>query len=59
MNKLLVDKENNIEIKDNAVELDIQVTDLTLNIKGKVLIQEISKKDNEELNLTINIEPNS
>jgi len=59
MNKLLIDKENNIEIKDNAVELDIKVKDLTLNIKGNVLIQEICKKDNEELNLTINIEPKS
>lgn len=59
MNKILVDKENNIEIKDNAVELNIQVPELTINVKGKVLIQEISKKDNENLNLTINIEPNS
>ncbi len=59
MNKLLIDKENNIEIKDNAIELDIQVKDLTLNIKGNVLINEICKKDNEELNLTINIEPKS
>ena len=59
MNKLLVDKENNIEIKDNVVELDIQVKELTLNIKGNVLIQEICKKDNEELKLTINIEPKS
>ena len=59
MNKLLIDKENNIEIKDNAVELDIQVKELTLNIKGNVLINEICKKDNEELNLTINIEPKS
>lgn len=59
MNKILIDKENNIEIKDNAVELDIQVNDLTLNIKGNVLINEISKKDNEQLNLTINIEPKS
>ena len=59
MNKLLIDKENNIEIKDNAVELDIKVKDLILNIKGNVLIQEICKKDNEELNLTINIEPKS
>ena len=55
MNKILVDKENNIEIKDNAVELNIQVPELTINVKGKVLIQEISKKDNENLNLTINI----
>ena len=59
MNKILIDKENNIEIKDNAIELDIQVNDLTLNIKGNVLINEISKKENEELNLTINIEPKS
>ena len=59
MNKLLIDKENNIEIKDNVVELDIQVKELTLNIKGNVLIQEICKKDNEELKLTINIEPKS
>ena len=59
MNKILVDKENNIEIKDNAVELDIKVKDLTLNIKGSVLINEICHKDNEELNLTINIEPKS
>ena len=59
MNKILIDKENNIEIKDNAVELDIQVKELTLNIKGNVLINEISKKENEELNLTINIEPKS
>lgn len=59
MNKILIDKENNIEIKDNAVELDIQVKDLTLNIKGNVLIQELCKKDNEDLNLTINIEPKS
>ncbi len=59
MNKILIDKENNIEIKDNAIELDIKVNELTLNIKGNVLINEISKKENEELNLTINIEPKS
>ena len=59
MNKILIDKENNIEIKDNAVELDIQVKDLTLNIKGNVLINEISKKEDETLNLIINIEPKS
>ena len=59
MNKLLIDKENNIEIKDNAIELDIKVKNLTLNIKGSVLINEINKYDNEELNLTINIEPKS
>lgn len=59
MNKLIVDKENNIEIKDNVIELDIKVKDLVINVKGKVLIEEISKKEQEELNLTINVEPNS
>ncbi len=59
MNKLLVDKENIIEIKDNVIDLNIAVKELTINIKGKVLISELSEKDNEELKLTINIEPNS
>lgn len=59
MNKLIVDKENNIEIKDNVVELDIKVKNLTINIKGKVLINEINLKETEELDLSINIEPNS
>ncbi len=59
MNKILVDKENIIDIKDNAIELDIAVNNLTINIKGKVLIEELSKKANENLNLTLNIEPNS
>lgn len=59
MNKLIVDKENVIDIKDNVIDLDIKVKDLVINIKGKVLIQEIGKIDNEELNLTINVEPNS
>ncbi len=59
MNKIVVDKEKNIEIKDNAVILDIQVQDLTIDIKGKVLINEINKKEIEELNLTINVAPNS
>ena len=59
MNKIIVDKENNIDLKDNAIELDIKVKELVINIKGKVLINEINTKENEELNLTINIEPNS
>lgn len=59
MNTIIVDKENNIDIKDNAINLEISVPKLTINIKGKVLINEIGKKDNEELELTLNIEPNS
>ena len=59
MNKLLIDKENNIDIKNNVIELDIQVNELTINIEGKVLLNEINTKENEELKLTINLLPNS
>lgn len=59
MNRIIVDKENNIDLKDNAVELTINVKELTINIKGRVLINEINKIDEEELKLTINVEPNS
>ncbi len=59
MNKILVDKENIIEIKDNAVLLNIETEELTINVKGKVLINEIGDKENEKLKLTINVEPNS
>ncbi len=59
MNKICIDKENVIDIKDNAISLDIKVEKLTINVKGKVLIQEINKKENENLTLTINVEPNS
>ena len=59
MNKIIIDKENNIDIKNNVIELDIQVNELTINIEGKVLLNEINTKDNEELDLTINLLPNS
>lgn len=59
VNKIIVDKENNIEVKDNAVELNINVEELTINIKGKVLINEIRKLTNEKLNLTINLKEGS
>ncbi len=59
MNKIIVDKENNIDIKDNVVTLEIWVSDLTINCEGKVLIQEICAKETENLNLTINVLPNS
>lgn len=59
MNRIVIDKENNIEIKDNVVLLDIRVNDLVINVKGKVLIHEVNRKEDENLNLTINVEPNS
>jgi len=59
MNKITVTKEEYIELKDNAVDLDINVPKLTLNVKGKVLINELSIKENENTELTINVEPQS
>lgn len=59
VNKIIVDKENNIEVKDNAIELNINVEDLTINVDGKVLINEIRKLTNETLNLTINLKEGS
>lgn len=59
MNKIIVDKENVIEIKDNVVTLDIQVDELVIHVKGKVLIHEVNIKSNEELKLTIYVHPNS
>lgn len=59
MNKIIVDTENNINIKDNIINLEINNKELTLNIEGKVLINEIQKKDNEELELTINLKEHS
>lgn len=59
MNKLVIDKENNIDIKDNALILDIKTSNLTINCQGKVLLQEIQTKDEENLYLTLNILPHS
>lgn len=59
MNKIIVDKEKVLDLKDNVILLDIEVPELTINVKGKVLINEINKKDEENLKLTINVEPNS
>ena len=59
VNKIIVDKENNIEVKDNAIELTINVEDLTINVEGKVLINEIRKLTNETLNLNINLKEGS
>lgn len=59
MNKIIIDKEENIELKDNVVELDIKVSNLILNVKGKVLINELITIDKENINLTINVAENS
>lgn len=59
MNKIVIDKEKNIDIKDNAIELNINVEELTINVSGKVLINEIRKLTNESLKLTINLNEGS
>lgn len=59
MNKIIVDKENNIVIKNNALIIDILVNELTINIEGKVLINEIKSIPNEELTLNIIMSKNS
>ena len=59
MNKIVIDKENIVDIKDNAIELNINVEELTINVSGKVLINEIRKLTNEDLNLTINLNEGS
>lgn len=59
MNKIILDKENNIDLKDNAVILNIEVPELTINISGKVLINEIAIKEQENLKLNINLLENS
>ena len=59
MNKLVIDKENNIDIKDNALIIDIKTSNLTINCQGKVLLQEVNSLNDENLHLTINILPHS
>lgn len=59
MNKITVTKEEYIELKDNAIDLDINVNKLTIKVKGKVLINELSIKEDEQLELTIDVEPQS
>lgn len=59
MNKIIIDKENNIDIKDNVVEIYIKVPKLTIEVQGRVLLNEISNTLNENLELTLNIHENS
>jgi len=59
MNKLEVTKEEILNLKDNVIDLDISVPKLIINIEGKVLINEFSKKENESLELIINMKEKS
>lgn len=54
MNKLVVDKEKDITINNNVVALEIFKEELTINIAGKVLINDLTKTS-EDLAVTINL----
>ncbi len=54
MNKLIVDKENIVTIDNNVIDLEIQKEKLTINIKGKVLINDLTGLE-ENLNVVINL----
>jgi len=59
MNKIIIDKNSEIDLKDNVVYLDTNNKEVIINISGKVLINEFIKKDNDTSSLIINIEDNS
>ncbi len=59
MNEIIIDKEQELTIDNNILYLDIKVPKLTLNINGKVLINEFVNKSNDNLELIININENS
>ena len=59
MNKIIIDKDDTLDFKNNALNLEINCSNLTLNISGKVLINEFNKKDNDNTSITINLANNS
>ena len=59
MNKITIDKDDTLDFKNNALNLEINCSNLTLNISGKVLINEFNKKDNDNTSITINLANNS
>lgn len=58
MNKIIIDTLEEIDIKDNTIDLSIKTKKLTINVEGQVLINEIENK-NEDLELTINLKEKS
>lgn len=59
MNKIVIDKEDYIELNNENVILDIKVDKLVINIKGQVLINEINILDKENINIEIRLNPDS
>ena len=58
MNKLIVDKENNITIENKVIYLDIKKENVTINIRGKVLINDLTESE-EKLKVIINLSKDS
>jgi len=59
MNKVIVDNSEEINIKDNAIYLDINTNKVIINIEGRVLINEFNKINNDITEIVINIKDNS
>ena len=59
MNKIIIDKDDTLELKNNAIDLEINCSNITLNISGKALINEFNKKELDHTNITINLANNS
>lgn len=54
MNKIVVDKENNLSINNDDILLNIKVKKLTIDLFGDVVINDFSSENDLELNLKIN-----
>ena len=59
MNKIIVNKDDTLELNNNAFNIEINCSNLTLNISGKVLINEFVKKEKDNTNIVINLANNS
>ena len=59
MNKIVVNKDDTLELNNNAFNIEINCSNLTLNISGKVLINEFVKKEKDNTNIIINLANNS
>ena len=44
MNKIVIDREKIVTLKENTYELEIEAEDVILAIEGNVIIEEINKK---------------
>ena len=59
MNRLVVDSNNDINLKDNVVYLDIKSNKVTINVEGRVLINEFNIVSSDIVEIVINMSNNS